>query len=128
MRLGIKCPSPAMTVALIALYFAIHGGAIAHRSVARVASKPIVKLKSWVVISPGHVLAPGATVAYDARCPSGALPVGGGYIGTIAGVYAVSFHANQNLDGWHLVLHNASPTNHAEITDEVVCLEFIPQK
>ena len=108
MRFSARLPSPAMIVALVALFFSLTGNPFAKGGAKSSASKPVTGIHVVGVSSGGGTIQPDSTDQGEAKCPHGYFVISGGwqYLGSIT-ITTTSSVPAPNAQGW--IVHAANP-------------------
>lgn len=143
----IRKPSPAMMVALLALFIALGGTAVAAAvplakralvadnarklggrtanqiiTAASAVPGPATSASGLVTVRNGEVPLPANTAAQATlRCQSGERAISGGWT-TPGDVFAFDSAPTSDGQGWQILLDNASQSAAASVTMSVVCL------
>src|SRR5262245_12929468 len=126
----VRRPSPALLVALLALFLSLGGVAAAAVGIVPLAKRALVadnakKLggKTAAQLQPASVaglvalrsanwsLAPGAANSFTAQCAAGEKVTGGGFDHASGDVLPLDSHPTPDATGWKVSLESLSPTS-----------------
>ena len=124
MRLPARRPSPALVVALLALFFAVSGRTSAENTTS--AKLPAVTgIHVTLIKSGGGTIQPDSVDTGDAKCPAGYFALAGGweYQGSVT-INTDLSSPTQNLTGWQVEASNPPGGNAGHAYAIAYCGKF----
>jgi hypothetical protein len=126
MSFSPRRPSPAMIVALVALFFSLTGNPFAKGGGSSHAAKPVTGIHVEGVSSGGGTIQPDSTDQGEARCPQGFFVISGGwqYEGSIT-ITTTSSVPSPDAKGWIVRAANPPLGQPGKAFAEAYCGKFL---